>query len=226
MSKASSQAVAATKEHPSSTVTGFIDAIADDRIFGWAWDPQRPAARIPIRVEVEGKPITAAIADQAREDLTSNGVGDGAHSFEVLIPRGTAPDKIHVFAICPQTGESQELTHRPIDKSLGVVPFSDELRGTAHALVRSQRLLSGRVQSLAEALETLRSDQVAKASEGSVSSRLNALEVAVARTDGLLRDHAALIDELKRQPKDHISRVIACAAAAAAGGAFLLALLH
>lgn len=224
MTKAHAQIIDAKKRRASPSVTGFIDAITEDRVFGWAWDPQRASTRLAIRVEVDGKPITTAVADQPREDLASNGVGDGAHAFEAILAQGIKPDKIGVFAISPETGESLELTHRPIDGEAPSAGHSEEFRGTVHAVVRSQRLLSGRVQSLAEAVDKLRTDAAAKTGNELITSRLGTLEVAVARIDDILREHGLLIDGIKRRPHDQISRILAGAAAALAGAAFLFSL--
>jgi len=225
MSKALTQGPREGQGSAPSRLTGFIDAITENRVFGWAWDPQKAAARIAIRVEVAGKQVATALADQTREDLATNKVGDGAHAFEVALPAGTAPDKMGVYALCPDTGERVELMHRPLETTLDVHPGGDELRGTVHALVRSQRLLSGRVQNVVEALDQLRGDLTKKSGDESAQMRLTALEVAVTRIDERLRDLAAKIDEISQQPKDHITRVIACAAAAVAGAAFLVALI-
>jgi hypothetical protein len=224
VTKAQAQIADAKKRRASPSVTGFIDAITDDRVFGWAWDPQRASTRLAIRIEVDGKPVATAVADQSREDLASNGVGDGAHAFEAILAQGIKPDKIGVFAVSPDTGESLELTHRPIDGEAPCAGQSDEFRGTVHAVVRSQRLLSGRVQSLVESVDKLRTDAAAKTGNESVASRLDVLEVAVARIDGILREQGLLIDGLKRRPHDQISRVLAGAAAALAGAACMLAL--
>jgi hypothetical protein len=208
-----------------SRVTGHIDAITEDRIFGWAWDPQRTDARLAIRVDVDGKTVATALADQPREDLASNGVGDGAHAFEVVLASGTTPEKIRVFAICAKTGESIELAHRPVEGALAADSRAEELRGVVHALCRSQRLLSGKVQSVLDAIEALKNDAAAKTAEGTVPSRLDALDVAVARIDKLLREQAGLIEALQRRPQDQISRVIAYAAAALAGVALVVSLV-
>ena len=99
MTNARAEILEAEKLPEASNVTGCIDAIAGDRVFGWAWDPQQPAFRIAVRIEVEGKLIATALADQPREDLAANGVGDGAHAFEVAVAKGIPPEKINVFAV-------------------------------------------------------------------------------------------------------------------------------
>jgi len=214
--------VAARPEAP--RITGFIDAITEDRIFGWAWDPQNVETRLTIRVDVDGKPVAKALADQPREDLASNGVGDGAHAFEIVLAPGTTPEKIRVLAIT-KSGEGVELGHRPIEATLAADSRSEELRGVVHALCRSQRLLSGRVQAVMDGIEALKNDAAAKAAEGSVTSRLDAIDVAIARIDNLLREQTGAIEAIKSRPQDRISRVLAYAAAALAGMALIVSLI-
>jgi hypothetical protein len=226
MSKASAQIIAVKPRGPAPSLTGFIDAITADRIFGWTWDPQRPQVRIAVRAEVDGKQTAAAIADQPREDLASNNVGDGAHAFEISITPGTTPERIRVFAVDPENGECLELGHRPIEGALPTVERAEELRGVVHALCRSQRLLSGKVQSALDAIEALHQDEEVKVGHDEVASRLEALEIAIARIDGALRDQGSIIDALKRHPQDHISRILACAGAGLGAAALLISVIR
>src|SRR5689334_22274800 len=94
------------------TVAGYLDAVTGSRIFGWAWDPERPDARIAIRFQVGGEIVAALIADAKREDLVANGIGDGGHAFEVALPDGIDPKAVRVLAVCPHSGETLELQQR------------------------------------------------------------------------------------------------------------------
>jgi len=229
MSEASAQVLETEKPAEGSAITGCIDAISGDRVYGWAWDPERTTARVGIRVEVDGKSVATAIADQPREDLATNGIGDGAHAFEASVPAGIPPEKITVFAICPDTGERFELTLRPVEGSPDPEGKGEGLRGAVHTLYRSQRALHGRFQSLAEALEGLRkekaAEKAAKPVNDTTAQRLETLEVALARIDKLLSEHAAAIAALNGRPRDQISRAVAYAAAVLGLGALLTALL-
>jgi hypothetical protein len=224
MTQLPAQILTATKHRDAPRLTGYIDAITEDRIFGWAWDPQQADTRLAIRVEVDGKAVATAVADQPREDLASNGVGDGGHAFEIVLAPGITPEKITVFALGSETGERLELTHRPLAGALAADSRSEELRGVVHALCRSQRLLSGKVQTVVDAIQSLKNDDAAKVAEGSHSSRLDALEVAVARMDERLREHGHSIDALKQRPQDQISRVLSYAALAVAGAALVISM--
>ena len=226
MSKAQAEILTAEEPPAASTVTGYIDAIAGDRVFGWVWDPQRPAARIAIRIEAEGKLIATGFADQPREDLAANGIGDGAHAFEIATAKGIPPEKVGVFAVCPTTGDNLELTQRAAEGSPEAGGAGEELRSAVHALYRSQRFAHGKVQSLIDTVEGLRKEMTAKARDGSVTSRLETLEVAIARIDGLLRDQVAKLAELEHRPRDHISRILAAVAVLLASATYLMFLFR
>ena len=226
MSKAQAEILAAEKPPAVSTVTGYIDAIAGDRVFGWVWDPQQPAARIAIRIEAEGKLIATGFADQPREDLAANGIGDGAHAFEIVTAKGIPPEEIGVFAVCPTTGDNLELTQRAAEGSPESGGAGEELRSAVHALYRSQRFAHGKVQSLIDTVEGLRKEMTTKARDGSVTSRLETLEVAIARLDGLVRDQAAKLAESEQRPRDHISRILAAVAVLLAGATYLMFLFR
>ncbi|MCU0984042.1 MAG: hypothetical protein MUC89_03760 [Acetobacteraceae bacterium] len=62
-------------------VTGYVEARTNDRILGWAWDPSDPNARLTVAILAGGRILARTVADQAREDLARNGIGDGAHAF-------------------------------------------------------------------------------------------------------------------------------------------------
>lgn len=226
MSKAQAEILVAVKPPAASTVTGCIDAIAGDRVFGWVWDPQQPAARIAIRIEAEGELVATGFADQPREDLAANGIGDGAHAFEIAVAKAIAPEKIGVIAVSPTTGENIELTQRAAEGSPEAGGAGEELRSAVHALYRSQRFAHGKVQSLIDTVEGLRKEMTAKARDGTVASRLETLEVAVARVDGLLRDQAAKLAELEQRPRDHVSRILAAVAVLLAGASYLILLFR
>lgn len=69
---------------------GRVDAIEEGRLYGWAFDPSYPTERLIIRVLLDDKPIAEAPADKERPDLKRNGIGDGLHAFEVMLPQFAA----------------------------------------------------------------------------------------------------------------------------------------
>jgi hypothetical protein len=72
-----------------SAITGYVDELREDRVWGWAWDRRSPSLRVEIQVWIGDNPVAAALADRPRPDLKANGVGDGEHAFEIALPEAT-----------------------------------------------------------------------------------------------------------------------------------------
>src|SRR5687768_4835759 len=66
-------------------IDGRIDAISGGRLYGWAWDRVRPSDHLEVEIRVGDKLVATAFANQPRDDLKANGVGDGCHAFEIAI---------------------------------------------------------------------------------------------------------------------------------------------
>src|ERR1700744_249763 len=68
-----------------SMYTGHIDSANHYCLTGWAADTDRPAARLQLRIMVNGQEQGVVTADQPREGLRQRGTyGDGAHAFTYL----------------------------------------------------------------------------------------------------------------------------------------------
>jgi len=101
------------KLHPPASLAGHVDAIADGKVHGWAWDREHPADRLEVTVSVGDTVVASGLADQTRSDLVASGIGDGAHAFALALPAGVDGDQVKVTIRCPASGESRELTRRP-----------------------------------------------------------------------------------------------------------------
>jgi hypothetical protein len=66
-------------------VTGYVEARTNDRILGWAWDPSRPTTRLTVGLLAGGRLLARTVADQPRDDLARNGIGDGGHAFSFTL---------------------------------------------------------------------------------------------------------------------------------------------
>src|SRR5215469_4382969 len=167
------------------SVTGYIDAIEGNRIYGWAWDPQRPNARIAIRVLVGGDNVAALIADQHRADLAANRIGDGAHAFELVLPDGVAAGDAQIHAVCPETGETVLLETPPREGAR----ISAELQETVTRLVRSHRVLHRNLQVALTSIEELKQsaapEESGAAPEAALAARIETAEAAILRIDAL-----------------------------------------
>jgi hypothetical protein len=65
---------------------GRLQAVADGVAVGWACDLANPERRVEVTIEAEGEVMAEAVADIARDELVQEGIGDGAHGFEIALP--------------------------------------------------------------------------------------------------------------------------------------------
>jgi hypothetical protein len=78
--------------------TGYVDSSDHHCIVGWAADTDRPAARLEIRVMVNGAEQGRVIADRPRDGLRQHGIyGDGAHGFTYVFDPPLSP--LHAYEI-------------------------------------------------------------------------------------------------------------------------------
>lgn len=79
---------------------GYVDAIKDGRIYGWAWDPAEPDKQLVVEVFHNDTRLGSATADRFREDLRQSEVGEGRHAFVFDLPpelRSAAPAEFCVY---------------------------------------------------------------------------------------------------------------------------------
>jgi len=71
-------------------IQGTLERRADGRLEGWAWEPQRPHARLLVEI-LDGERVVRTVeASRYRSDLARRGIGDGRHGFELDMPVTTA----------------------------------------------------------------------------------------------------------------------------------------
>lgn len=63
---------------------GFLDTITRQQASGWAYDPDRSDASIPIQIVVDGNVLKTVNADQNRGDLTGV-IGSANHGFTISL---------------------------------------------------------------------------------------------------------------------------------------------
>ncbi len=68
-------------------VEGQAVFVAPNILQGWAWAPEEPSRRLTLEIIAEGRFIAAITADQPREDLAADGVGDARYGFRVDLSR-------------------------------------------------------------------------------------------------------------------------------------------
>lgn len=84
---------------------GFIDAIEDGRVFGWAIDPNQPGHRVRVEIYHGSDLLGVATASRFREDLVSYGDGTGHCAFVFNLPKELwAVDPGNFYACFEGTG--------------------------------------------------------------------------------------------------------------------------
>jgi hypothetical protein len=116
-------------------VAGFVEVAASDRLLGWAWSPRDPALRVAVELRLGGEVVASAVADRLREDLASNGIGDGRHAFELAVPESCRPRaaELRLFA---RAGEGEAV-------ALSAPPAADGLAEQMGRVLRGLELLTG-----------------------------------------------------------------------------------
>ncbi|WP_193182392.1 hypothetical protein [Nisaea sediminum] len=79
---------------------GFIDAVEDGRIFGWALDPGDPDKKLEIDLFHGPEQIGQVTADRYREDLVQYGGGSGRHAFVFTLPKELWAEDAAAFYAC------------------------------------------------------------------------------------------------------------------------------
>jgi hypothetical protein len=199
------------------TLVGYIDAVVDGRVFGWAWDPKASGTPVTIRLLAGDRLLAETLADRKREDLAANGVGDGAHAFEARVPEGVAAEDLRVVAVCPRSGATIALDKPPPAAVPGQA--DEQVRAAMTTLWRGMRVLH-------QEMERLKSDagaQDSKPDGDAFAARLDALEAAVFRIDQSLatRERGAA-----PAAPDLIARVLAGFAAFAGLAALVAAMVR
>jgi hypothetical protein len=217
-----------------SAITGYVDELREDRVWGWAWDRRSPSLRVEIQVWIGDNPVATALADRARADLKANGVGDGQHAFEIALPEATAETvslPIRVMAKAPG-GELIELERRPppsaeaasqpIDAALRrIFDELEHVRLAQRALGKAAHATLGDLRKLSSS-EARSQANLEAAADASVAERLAAIESVLMRVDASLADLAHELETAAR-PAESARMPYWLYAAVAAAGAMLAA---
>lgn len=230
-------------------IEGRIDALHDNRIYGWSWDRANPTHRLEVEIRVETAAggsllLGRCVADRPRDDLAGGGIGDGCHAFETEIALPPDIDGSRVVAVIrsPGSGATQTFTQpsaeeRLLDQALAphfqrIADRIEILRGDHRRLAAGQQGLGRLLRDLQEGIAADRKDSKALADGQSalaaeirdeireVTERIASLEVFLLRMDTTLRGFDTSLTAKGGQPgRPSITTLLA-----AAGGAFLATL--
>ncbi len=78
-------------------LTGHLDGINQQYLYGWLYSPQCPDTRLRVTVNCNGQVWQTLTANQLREDVKTAGHGDGQYGFGTLIPDWPAGTLIEVY---------------------------------------------------------------------------------------------------------------------------------
>ena len=184
-------------------IDGRIDAIAAGRLYGWAWDRARPADHLEVEIRVGDRLVAKVFANQPRDDLKANGVGDGCHAFETVLDlaEGEVPTAL---ARSPVTGETVPL-RLPSDVEavtesvlgptlLRMSALMDATQRNQQTVLRGLRELLKQGQAAPGADQRL--DALAEAQEA-LRQQVGGIEVFLLRIDESLHE---LNNSLKQRP--------------------------
>ena len=90
----------ATGELGLTGLQGHIDAIEATRVYGWAWNPERPEEKVRIDLFCGDTEIGSVPADRFRQDLADIKMGSGFHAFVFDLPaqyRSQSPDSFSAY---------------------------------------------------------------------------------------------------------------------------------
>ena len=78
---------------------GKLEQVDCKFISGWAWDVNLPDKLVDVEICDNGNPIMTVRADQFRQDLKDNGIGDGYHGFSVRTPTSLLDGTRHSVSV-------------------------------------------------------------------------------------------------------------------------------
>jgi hypothetical protein len=105
----------AATSSPAAPISGFLEGMRGNRVFGWAWCREHPEETLEVELRLDGTVIGHGRADIARNDLKNGGLGDGRHGFRIYIDDPLPADEGHrlqALARRAQEPEAMPLVNR------------------------------------------------------------------------------------------------------------------
>lgn len=177
---------------------GCLDALTEGKIFGWAWDRERPEDRLVIELRQGDTILATGVADRRRADLAGSGIGDGAYAFEIALPSDCASDALAVHVNSPSTDKTTVLTLRPSPQPDDLPGELQRLSAGMHGVSLVQKQTANMVQGLLREIRESggSEDRLAvieqrlselSAAQQALGKQFETTEVFLMRFDGLLR---------------------------------------
>lgn len=211
---------AAAGPQRTEAMKGRIDAIEEGRLYGWAFDPSVPTERLLIRVLLDDKPIAEAPADKDRPDLKRNGIGDGKHAFEVMLPQFAAAraGELVVVAANAAGGEQKLRVPKPDEQAAEALIAAPMTRilDKLDMLMAAQRQLQVNQRSLQRVAPTLDASgnaapaellDIASSVDGlrtDLHQRMTELDVHIMRMDGVVAGLEQRMEDVRKRSSGDI----------------------
>lgn len=127
-------------------VAGFVEAVTETAVLGWAWSPGS-AAPLPVELRLDNEVVATATADGMREDLARNGIGEGRHAFTLPVPDRLRSrlSEMRVMVQAPD-GAVVPLGSPPVED--GVAERLTQVQRGIEMLVGSHRVLHRNLQAV------------------------------------------------------------------------------
>ena len=205
----------------SADIEGRIDAITGGRLYGWAWDRVRPTDHLEVEIRVGDRLVVTAFANQPRDDLKANGVGDGCHAFELALDLGSGETPTAI-ARSPVTGDVMALrlpsdVETVTESVLG--PTLLRMSALMDATQRNQQtVLRGLRELLKQGQATPNADKRLEelaASQEELKTQVGGIEVFLLRIDEHLHE---VNNSLKKRAPAAVDKPLRIAVAALAAG--------
>jgi hypothetical protein len=177
---------------------------------------------------LDDKPIAEAPADKERPDLKRNGIGDGLHAFEVMLPQFAAARAGDLVVVAANAaGNEQKLRVPKPDEqaaeALIAAPMT-RILDKLDMLMAAQRQLQVNQRSLQRAAPTIDSSGNAAPAElldiaGSVDAlrtdlhqRMTELDVHIMRMDGVVAGLEQRMEDVRKRSSGDIKVLFVLAA--------------
>ena len=197
-----------------SAVAGYVEAVTENAVLGWVWS-QGHAQTLGVELRLGEEVVARSVADELREDLVRNGIGDGRHAFTLAVPEAARGrlSELRVFAL-DLSGDPVALGQPPAEDGVG--ERLAHLHRGMEMLVGSQRVLHRNLQAalLARGEEGNAVSEIAAAQAG-LKEGIATLELFVMRLEEKL-SAAASQPEPEAGPRWALGGVAAAAFAALA----------
>lgn len=173
-------------------VAGYLEAVTGAALLGWAWAPGSPAARVTVEAWLDGQAVAAGTADEAREDLARNGIGDGRHAFRLPVPEALRA-RVAELRLTARLGEGERVPLAMPDHGAPPGAAADGIAERLDRLQRGVEALGGAHRVMHRMLQTLltRPASEPEATDTQLREQLATLEVIALRLDDRLSALAA-----------------------------------